>query len=53
MRKDITVTAEVRATRGKNEARRLRVRGFIPAVLYALTRFGRDRGQSQGTWSTF
>ena len=34
MRKDITVTAEVRATRGKNEARRLRVRGFIPAVLY-------------------
>ena len=34
MRKDITVTAEVRTTRGKNEARRLRVRGFIPAVLY-------------------
>jgi large subunit ribosomal protein L25 len=34
MRRDITVTAEVRATRGKNEARRLRVRGFIPAVLY-------------------
>src|SRR5436853_2478668 len=34
MRKDITVTAEVRATRGKNEARRLPVRGFIPAVLY-------------------
>jgi large subunit ribosomal protein L25 len=34
MRKDITVAAEVRATRGKNEARRLRVRGFIPAVLY-------------------
>jgi large subunit ribosomal protein L25 len=34
MRKDITVTAEVRATRGKNEARRLRVRGYIPAVLY-------------------
>ena len=31
---DITVTAEVRATRGKNEARRLRVRGFIPAVGY-------------------
>jgi large subunit ribosomal protein L25 len=28
------VTAEVRSTRGKNEARRLRVRGFIPAVLY-------------------
>src|SRR5258708_4424705 len=34
MRKDITVKAEVRATRGKNEARRLRVRGFIPAVVY-------------------
>ena len=34
MRKDITVSAEVRTTRGKNEARRLRVRGFIPAVLY-------------------
>src|SRR5882762_5448689 len=34
MRKDVTVTAEVRATRGKNEARRLRVRGFIPAVVY-------------------
>ena len=34
MRKDITVAAEVRATRGKNEARRLRVRGFIPAVVY-------------------
>jgi large subunit ribosomal protein L25 len=28
------VKAEVRSTRGKNEARRLRVRGFIPAVLY-------------------
>src|SRR5438552_7138072 len=34
MRRDITVTAEVRSTRGKNEARRLRVRGFIPAVVY-------------------
>src|SRR5260370_19829287 len=34
MQKDITATAEVRATRGKNEARRLRVRGFIPAVVY-------------------
>src|SRR5256714_11515936 len=34
MRKDIPVTAEVRSTRGKNEARRLRVHGFIPAVLY-------------------
>jgi large subunit ribosomal protein L25 len=34
MRKDITVKAEVRSARGKNEARRLRVRGFIPAVVY-------------------
>ena len=34
MRKDITVKAEVRSTRGKNEARRLRVRGIIPAVVY-------------------
>src|SRR5439155_25440806 len=37
MRKDITVKAEVRTTRGKNEARRLRVRGFIPAVLYGTS----------------
>lgn len=34
MRKDITIAAEPRATRGKNEARRLRVAGMIPAVLY-------------------
>jgi large subunit ribosomal protein L25 len=34
MRRDITVKARVRATRGKNEARRLRVQGFIPAVVY-------------------
>jgi len=34
VRKDITVKAEVRSSRGKNEARRLRVRGIIPAVLY-------------------
>ena len=30
MRKDITITAEPRETRGKNEARRLRVRGLVP-----------------------
>jgi large subunit ribosomal protein L25 len=36
MRKDITITAELRASRGKNEARRLRVRGFSPAVLYGV-----------------
>jgi large subunit ribosomal protein L25 len=34
MRKDITVAAEPRESRGKNEARRLRVKGFAPAVLY-------------------
>jgi large subunit ribosomal protein L25 len=34
MRKDITLSAEPRTTRGKNEARRLRVRGLAPAVLY-------------------
>ena len=34
MRKEITVAAEPRETRGKNEARRLRVKGRAPAVLY-------------------
>ena len=34
MRKDITVTAEVRTSRGKNEARRTRRAGQIPAVVY-------------------
>ena len=34
MRKDITVTAEVRTSRGKNEARRTRRNGNIPAVVY-------------------
>ncbi len=34
MRKDITVVAEPRATRGKNEANRLRARQLSPAVLY-------------------
>jgi large subunit ribosomal protein L25 len=34
MRKDITITAEGRDSRGKNEARRLRARGSMPAVLY-------------------
>jgi len=34
MRKDITVAAQLRQTRGKNEARRTRQRGAIPAVLY-------------------
>lgn len=34
MRKDITITAESRDSRGKNEARRLRAKGSMPAVLY-------------------
>ncbi len=34
MRKDITVAAEARESRGKNEARRLRVKGSMPAVVY-------------------
>jgi large subunit ribosomal protein L25 len=34
MRKDVTVAAEPRTLRGKNEARRLRQRGLIPAVVY-------------------
>lgn len=37
MRKDITVTAEARSGRGKNEARRLRVTGSTPAVLYGVS----------------
>ena len=34
MRQDITVNAEVRTSRGKNEARRTRKAGQIPAVVY-------------------
>jgi len=34
VRKDITVAAEVRTSRGKNEARRTRRAGQIPAVVY-------------------
>jgi large subunit ribosomal protein L25 len=34
MRKDITIAAETRDSRGKNEARRLRAKGSMPAVLY-------------------
>jgi large subunit ribosomal protein L25 len=33
-RKDITIVAEPRSSRGKNEARRLRVSGQAPAVVY-------------------
>ncbi len=38
MRKEITVAAEPRESRGKNEARRLRVKGMAPAVLYGSDR---------------
>lgn len=34
MRKDITIAAESRDSRGKNAARRLRATGSVPAVLY-------------------
>jgi len=34
MKKEITIVAEPRAGRGKNEARRLRVAGRIPAIVY-------------------
>ena len=36
MRKDITITAEGRPERGKNEARRLRVKGLTPAIVYGV-----------------
>jgi large subunit ribosomal protein L25 len=39
MRKDITVTAELRTARGKNEMNRLRVKGLSPSVIYGA---GRD-----------
>ena len=34
MKRDITITAKPRQTRGKNEARRLRVQGLTPGVVY-------------------
>jgi large subunit ribosomal protein L25 len=33
-RKEITVRAELRAGRGKNDSRRLRARGFVPLTIY-------------------
>jgi large subunit ribosomal protein L25 len=36
MRRDITITAEAREERGKNEARRLRARGLAPAIVYGV-----------------
>jgi large subunit ribosomal protein L25 len=38
MQQEIVVSAESRDVRGKNEARRLRAKGRIPAVLYAPTK---------------
>ena len=38
MRKEITVSAEPRESRGKNEARRLRVKGLAPGILYGSER---------------
>jgi large subunit ribosomal protein L25 len=38
MRKDITVAADVREGRGKNEARRLRAAGRAPAVVYGAAK---------------
>ena len=37
MRKDLTIEAQPRSSRGKNEARRLRVAGSAPGVLYGST----------------
>jgi len=37
MRTEITVAAESRDSRGKNEARRLRVKGSVPAIVYGGT----------------
>ena len=34
MKKDITIAAERRDSRGKNEARRLRTKGAVPGILY-------------------
>ncbi len=34
MRREITIEAETRDSRGKNEARRLRTKGSVPAVVY-------------------
>ena len=38
MKTDITITADPRESRGKNEARRLRVRGLAPAILYGAAK---------------
>ena len=38
MKKDITIVAEPRSGRGKNEARRLRARGLAPAIVYGVNK---------------
>ncbi|MGD0579436.1 MAG: 50S ribosomal protein L25 [Bryobacteraceae bacterium] len=38
MRKELTIAAEPRSSRGKNEARRLRVAKLIPAVVYGASK---------------
>ena len=38
MKTDITVTATTRESRGKNEARRLRVKGFAPGIVYGASK---------------
>jgi large subunit ribosomal protein L25 len=38
VKKDITVAADVRSTRGKNEAHRTRAAGKIPAVIYGASK---------------
>ena len=47
MRKDITIVAEPRAERGKNAARRLRVRGRVPAIVYGA---GQEATAVGGCW---
>jgi large subunit ribosomal protein L25 len=42
---DVTLVAEKRASRGKNEARRLRAKGRIPAVVYGAQKEG-DAGNT-------
>jgi large subunit ribosomal protein L25 len=40
VRRDVKVAAEPRSTRGKNEARRLRAAGRVPAVVYGARKDG-------------
>ena len=50
---EAVLDAVERTTRGKNEARRLRVSGRIPAVVYGGKDGGKaDRGRSEGPGAT-